>query len=357
MSGIAHDVACAVVRRAGVVGALALLPTALALKLAAPPPGAGAAASGTLLSWLLLPAAAVAATAVLVALERWPLFGRDLEGARLVRRTMWSPLDGCGLATLGALAALLPLLAVTGLLFAGLTAWLVPDAPNPRAYVALVPSGSGSILDRGHQSLALRNHDSAACDLLRLNPIAVSPDGRWSPTDLAVTIDGIPLPTGIVRVSGNRERLELPLASHRRVTDVVLTQAEVSSVALVFPPRSAELRLAGERSFALNLALAALTFAVPALLALAIACLGRRALAAGVQSAATVGAFVLALLLELGPHALSLRACAGGRAVATEPWASALVLPTGLATILFAAAMLPFFIDRRRRASPSHMSA
>lgn len=356
MTGIAHDVASAVVRRAGVVGTLALLPTALALKLAAPPPGAGAAASGTLLSWLLLPAAAVAATAVLVALERWPLFGRDLEGARLVRRTMWSPLDGCGLATLGALAALLPLLAVTGLLFAGLTAWLVPDAPNPRAYVALVPSGNDSILDRGRRSLALRNHDAAACDLLRLNPIAISTDGNWSPTDLAVTIDGTLLPTGVL-VSGNRERLELPLATAGRVTDVVLTQTEASSIALVFPPRSAELRLAGERSFALNQALAALTFTVPALLALAIACLGRRALAAGTQSATTLVAFVLALLLELGPHALSLRACAGGRAVATEPWASTLVLPAGLATILFAAAMLPFFTDRRRRASPRHMSA
>lgn len=356
MTGIAHDVAGAVVRRAGVVGALALLPTALALKLAAPPPGAGAAASATLLSWLLLPAAAVTATAVLVALDRWPLFGRDLDGARLVRRTMWSPLDGCGLATLGALAALLPLLAATGLLFAGLTAWLVPDAPNPRAYVALVPTGGSTILDRGHPALALRNHDADACDLLRLNPIAISTDGRWSPTDLAVTVDGIPLPAG-VRVSGNRERLELPLATHRRVTDVVLTTAAVSGVALVFPPRSAELRLAGDRSFAFNLALAAVTFAVPALLALAIACLGRRVLAAGVQGATTLGAVVLALLLELGPHALSLRACAGGRAVETEPWASTLVLPTGLATILFAAAMLPFFIDRRRRASPRRVSA
>ncbi len=353
MSGTLRDVALVVLRRAAVVGSLAFVPTALAVSLAVPPPGAGPSASGPLLTWLLLPAATVAVTALLAALDRWPLFGRDLDGARFVRRSHWTLLDGCGLASLGALVALVPLLAATGLGFAGLTAWLAPDAPTPRSWSALQSAAGGQILDRTHASLTLTHAGDAVCDALRLNPIAVSRDGVWSPTGLVIALDGVPLPNEVT-VAGNRDRLDLPVVPPRRVREVVLTRQGESAIALVFPPRAAELRHAVAASHAVNLVFAALAFTIPAALALAVACLGRRVLAARVQGGVALGVFVLLLLMETGPHGIALRACAAGRAVASEPWASTLVLPAALATILFAVAMLPFLLDRRRRASTVH---
>jgi len=290
---------------------------ALALLVAGQSPtDLGAPAAGVVLLWLHLPGVVLAATAVVATIDVWPLFGNDRDGRASLRRIQHSPLDGCGMATLGGAAAAALLLAAAGLAFG---AWSPTSGAlePPRAFSRLALPARAT-LDAGTDRVVLDGRGIAA-DAIRLNPLVVATrGGGYFPVELQVAIDGLTVARNC-RVSGNGEQILLLLPAPRAVHEVVVTRATAATLTLLFPPGSVELRSPRPRSLGLNLALASGCYALPALLAMLAAAALRRSLGMPALATFALAAFAILALAGTTPAAAALDACARGRWLLGEP--------------------------------------
>jgi hypothetical protein len=313
---------------------------ALALALAAARAGrvtaaAGASASGPLVLWLHLPCAVLAAVTVLHTLAAWPMFGRERQGAAFVRRLSRTLLDGCGSALLGGVAAGALWLIAAGVAFALALSHLVALEP-PRAWSRLAAPQGASVLDARTPALTLHG-PAVLADAVRINPLVLYTGSSLAPVALTVRVDGDAVGECLVR--GNGEQAVMSLPAPRLVHSVTLTRPSAASLTLVFPAGSIEVRHTAEVSLAANLGLAAATYAVPAALALLLACVGRRQLTAPALSIVALAALAILALAELTPGHAALTAGARARAVAASqlPWAPSGVLATALWALAVAA--------------------
>lgn len=281
-------------------------------------PGGGASADNLAVAWLHLPGVILAVTAVVATLEAWPLFGRDRDGQALVGRTLRTPLDGCGMATAGGVVAAAILLGAAGLLYAialrGMT-----ELEAPRAWERALAAPGRATLDATSDRVHLRSEGGGAIDAVRLNPlVTIGRGAAFMPVDLAVTVDGEGIATER-RVRGHGEQILLPLPAPRVVHEVVVTRTSDPTLTLMFPAGSVELRSARPRSLAINLALAAACYALPALLALLAAATLRRALGLPALITFALATFVIVALVDLTPASAALNASARARWLLSEP--------------------------------------
>ena len=257
--------------------------------------------------WLHLPAMLLSAVAIAAVLDGWPLFGRDRQGAALLERLPTGPLDGCGSASAGGIAALGLFLGAAGALFGAWTS----DRTQVERRITLDADGQRALARAGDE-LRLLLSEPTEIRAVKLRPRAFYPPGGvFEPVALEVALDGEVI-TGEPRaVLGLGQPLDLRFTP-RVVSEIVLRSIGDAGPRLTLPDGSAVVFRTGRGSAVVNAILASLSYLYPAGLALLLACLLRRHVMLGVAIVLALAALLLATLTGFTPNGDAVHSYARG---------------------------------------------
>jgi hypothetical protein len=263
-------------------------------------------ASGAASPWLVLPLCTVAMTSALVAAAFWPTFAARRPGADWIVRLQGGPWRGAGGAVAGAVLA--------QLLWSLLLLQLLPPAlgvpAQARAHVALQPPGEGE-LATGGAPLRLAVPPDLDFDELHVRPLAGLPRGAIEPTRVEVRADGELLIEQPLVFSQSRQLARAAFRA-RRCKELQLV-ATAGTLPLWLPHGSVIAVATGLHPRWQNAAWLALVAAVPAFVALAVACLC--GVAASLPTVLTVAASLVFVQMvgDFGPFAHAVRTLARGQ--------------------------------------------
>jgi len=258
--------------------------------------------------WLHLPAFLLSATSLGAALEAWPLYSRGRSGEDLLLRLQPGPLNGCGAAALGTLAALTVSLMVAGTLFQWMLHRFDPALQPVHARISFFTAQP--VLDALHPKVTLQSSANLAMSSLRLKPAGFVGSGDIKPALVRIRGDGTDLDESRLSMIGGEMTIELD--PPRSLQQLSFERDPGSSVFVVFLPGSVWGNSDRTYGALANCLLAILSYLVPTALALAVMALGRRYLALPVGLAAGLATLGLSTLVELTPNNAAVLAFARG---------------------------------------------
>ena len=292
--------------------------------------------------WLHLPAFLIAASALALALELWPLATRERPGAEWLTRLRQGPLDGCGPVFLGVAMAAALWLAGTGALFA----WLLQARGEPlrRARIEVgFTTPEPAWLDSLRREVVLHGASDAPIETLILRPLAFLPPSRdLLPARCRVLADGVPLHGGELTVAGSRDSIQLTFPP-RQVRALTIERTSQDGYALGFDAGAVLGLSATTRHPCANAALAAGSYLLPLGLALLVALALRRIAALPIALGAALAVLLGAVLFDWTSQGQAIASCARGVCVAP------LQTLTGTVPSFSPAVLAMIFSMRRRR--------
>lgn len=302
---------------------------------------AAGTAIDTLALWLHLPALLVTAFAIGIAIEDWPMFGRDRDDRDWVAHAVRSPWRGCVVVSAGVLVPLAVGLAAVGGGFALLTGAWHEGATPARIHIDLVESPDDPLALAPNEDvleLQITERNAVASVILRPRVLYRAGD-RLHAAPIHVEVDDGDVARARFELFGSGTRLEVPIRPPRALHSLRITrELGASGPAITFGPQSLELVLEQTRPRILNAACAAMSYLFAGMLGLAVSTLLRGRAASGISIAAGLGVAVSAVVAEFVPTAAAVRACAHGRWIFSEPLDGAVLISVGLAALLFLAA-------------------
>ncbi len=295
------------------------------------------------LVWLHVPALWLTGAALLIAIDEWPLFHRGREDAAWIARIAPGPWHGCAAAMAGALLGLATGLGIVAAVFAALLT--ASEGAHVRARVPLPAIGEPTLVpNAGTIRFDARDAGSIAQLDVRATPIRRVGDPIL-PVGLEVFADGARLHDAPFEVAASSHRVRLRFEARDVEQIEVRRSPGYAPVLLSFPPNAIEAGSATERSAIGNAILAALSYLLPATLALATLCVLRRVVRGPVAVVLLLGVPIIATVLELTPNGAAIDACARGRWLPSEPLlTSSLVFAIWFTLAMVASA----FVGRRR---------
>ena len=302
--------------------------------------GGGAGSDAAARLWLQLPACGLAIAAVAAILEAWPLLCRDRCGATLVSRLQPRWAQGCVAAGAGALVALAGSLALSGVAFTGMLAAHGVDTDRVRQHVRFESTVGAPVLDAQRRRLVFRARVTQTMTELRLTPLAFATErGEYRPAQLRITAGGRPLHDATLTIGGSGERLSITFPA-QPVGEIEIEALPGSGLLLLLQPGAVEGLLAQAKSDALNAVLAALSFLVPAALALALGSLLRGRIGLPVAVAGGTALVLASTALAATPNGAAITAYAALRWLPGENYLAMHALGLCMVLILTAGATL-----------------